>query len=61
MIKNIEILCKHNYGQTVYYPSCITAVLLARLAGTKTLTKNALEVVKELGYEIVVHHENAEV
>ena len=34
------------------YPACETSSLLAQLAGTKTLTLEALKIIKALGYTV---------
>lgn len=48
----IKILAKSVYGNQALYPNCEKSKLLAKLAGTKTLTKAAIDTIKELGYEI---------
>ncbi len=50
MIITVEI--RDVYGLRTIYPACQTAKLFARLAGTKTLTRHALETIKQLGYSI---------
>ena len=50
----ITIEIKGVYGLETIYPACDTAKLFARLAGTKTITRHALETIKLLGYEIEV-------
>lgn len=42
------------YGKTVVYPHCRVAKLLAELAGTKTLTADALVILTKLDYEFVM-------
>jgi len=44
----IEI--KDQYGNDVVYPACETSRLLAKIAGTKTLTSNTIKYAKRLGY-----------
>ena len=51
---NIQIEIKNHYGNTMYYPACTKSRLLARLAGTKTLTREALRTIQELGYQVSV-------
>jgi len=58
---NIEIEVKNHYGNTMYYPACDKSSLLARLAGTKTLTPEAIRTIKELGYSIQVKQPALEV
>jgi hypothetical protein len=55
----IEIISRNVYGNRVIYPHCPTARNFARIAGTKTLTLAALQQIKNLGFEIVEHHESA--
>ena len=55
----MKITVKHrsNYGIDTFYPACPAAELFARIAGTKTLTRNTLRDVQALGYEIELHTE----
>ena len=55
----IEIISRTVYGNRVIYPHCATAQNFARIAGTKTLTFTVLQQIKNLGFEIVEHHESA--
>lgn len=50
----ITIEIKDIYGLQTFYPYCATSKLLAKLAGTKTITRHALETIKALGYQIEV-------
>jgi hypothetical protein len=50
----IEVEVKNVYGKDVFYPLCNQAILLARLTGNKTLTLDALNTIKGLGYEVAV-------
>lgn len=52
MIEPVMIEIRHVYGVATAYPVCDTAKLLARLAGTKTLTAEALATIRALGYRI---------
>lgn len=52
MIDEIEVQTKDIYGQAKIYPVCDTAKMLARLAGTKTLTPASIVLIKQLGYSI---------
>jgi hypothetical protein len=58
---NIQIEVKNHYGNTMYYPACDKSSLLARLAGTKTLTPEAIRTIKELGYNVQVKQPTIEV
>ncbi len=50
----ITVRVTSNFGNTAIYPSCPTSEMLAALAGTKTFTNRALEIIKGLGYTINV-------
>lgn len=50
----ITIRIEKNYGIETAYPSCDQSKLLARLAGTKTLTHHALDTIAALGYSIQI-------
>lgn len=51
---NALIEIRHVYGVATAYPACPTSALLARLAGTQTLTPRALNIIRELGYTVTV-------
>jgi len=42
---------KH-YNKVFYYPDCTASELFCRLTGTKTLTIEALKIIRALGYDI---------
>lgn len=48
----ITIRIEKNYGIETAYPACDQSRLLAKLAGTKTLTHHALDTIAALGYAI---------
>ena len=48
----IKIQIRNIYGDEKFYPICDTAKALARLAGTKTITPGAYEIIKSLGYSV---------
>jgi len=50
----ITIRIEKNYGIETAYPSCDQSRLLAKLAGTKTLTRHALDTIAALGYAIEI-------
>ena len=52
MTNTITVQTKEVYGHAKIYPVCDTALKLARLAGTKTLTPQAIQIIKSLGYSI---------
>lgn len=53
-MNKIIVQIRNVYGVETVYPACERSVLLARLAGTKTLTNDALRTIRALGYEIEV-------
>ena len=48
----ITIEVKNNYGAQIAYPVCERSKLFAKLAGTRTLTAEALRIIAALGYTI---------
>jgi hypothetical protein len=50
----ITIKVKNVYGVETFYPACQASELFAKIAGTRTLTRNTLRDVKALGYEVRV-------
>ena len=50
----ITIRIEKNYGIETAYPACDQSRLLAKLAGTKTLTRNTLRDIEQLGYQIEI-------
>lgn len=56
-MKTITIKIKQVYGNIVAYPACDQSRLLAQLAGTTTLTTQALKTIKLLGFEIIQQSE----
>lgn len=50
----ITVRIKSVYGNELVYPVCEHAKLLARLAGSKTLTREAIALIKQLGYSVEV-------
>lgn len=53
----ITIRIEKNYGIETAYPACDKSRLLARLAGTKTLTRHSLDTIALLGYEIQIEQQ----
>jgi len=45
---------KDQYGIPVVHPACETSRLLAKIAGTKTLTPDTIKYGKQLGYTFEV-------
>ena len=50
----IQVLIAQQYGQEVIKPICEKANLFAVIAGTKTLTRQTITLIKQLGYRIEV-------
>lgn len=57
----MEIIVKitQNYGTEAIYPVCEAAQTFARLAGTKTLTRATIALIKKLGYTVTVKQDEA--
>jgi hypothetical protein len=58
VVKEIIVTIKSNYGTEVAYPVCEHAKLFARIAGTKTLTIDTIDSIKDMGIGIVVEHQS---
>jgi copper chaperone CopZ len=50
----ITIQIKNVYGKEAIYPICEKGKIFAEIAGTKTLTRQTIQQIKSLGYEIEV-------
>ena len=48
----LTVRAREVYGVRTYYPADDTARTFARIAGTKTLTRDTIEQIKKLGYAI---------
>ena len=53
MITRIEITVRKVYGVPTIYPANDQAKLLAKIAGTKTLTNASLALAEQMGFSIV--------
>lgn len=53
-VKKIIVELRNVYGKTTAYPISENAILFASLSGKKTLTNDALSILKKLGYEIIL-------
>ena len=49
-IKELAVSVKNVYGKDTVYPECDTSKLLAQLSGHRTLTGDAVSILKNLGY-----------
>lgn len=58
----MEIIVKitQNYGTEAIYPVCEAAKTFARMAGTKTLTRSTIALIKRLGYAVNVQQDQAQ-
>lgn len=50
----ITVTIRNVYGKQVIYPACEKAETFAAIAGTSTLTPQAIKQIKALGYEVRV-------
>ena len=48
----LTIKKKNVYGEYKYYPVCEDSQIFARIAGTKTLTRETINHIRRLGYEL---------
>ena len=48
------IQIKTNYGKEAIYPACDKSKTFAKLIGSKTLTRENIELIKSLGYSFTV-------
>ena len=60
-MKTIKVRVKHVYGVPSVYPVCSDAKIFAEIAGTKTLTTNALKLIDQLGYELLIMTQEEEI
>lgn len=51
---SIKVEIKNVYGNETIYPLCEAGRTFARIAGTKTLTRETIALIKQLGYSIEV-------
>ena len=54
MSKQITVRLDQQYGFQAIQPVCPVSKIFAQIAGTKTLTRPTIELVKQLGYEVRV-------
>ena len=50
---NIVVKNREVYGNVLTYPICKKALTFAKISGHKTLTREALQGITELGYEVI--------
>ena len=56
----IIVTIKNNYGTEAIYPVCNDSKAFARIAGTKTLTRETIALIKTLGYTVSVAQTNVQ-
>lgn len=54
MTSTITVSIRSVYGNETVYPACPISCGFARLAGTKTLTSDALRIIRGMGFKIEV-------
>ena len=54
---NITVSVTNYYGTHAVYPVCEVARKLAALAGTKTLTPQAIHLIQDIGYTVRVEEQ----
>lgn len=58
---SITVEARNVYGKEVVYPVCARAQLFCRIAGTLTLTRDAVQAIRALGYTIYLAPQISEV
>jgi len=53
---NIYVNERSVYGNTMVYPACDKAKAFANIAGTKTLTLETVQQIKNLGYDVCLNY-----
>lgn len=53
----ITVMRKNVYGKELIYPVCDKAECLTMLADTKTFTPYQIQIIKALGYKVVIERE----
>jgi hypothetical protein len=59
--QEIQILVRDVYGKRKFYPLCDKAKVFASIAGTTTLTEETLAKIDDLGYTIMVVHQQIKI
>lgn len=59
LISQMEITVRRKtvYGNGAIYPVCDTAIRLTKLGVTKTITPRQIDIIKALGYKIVLEQQ----
>lgn len=56
--RTVTVTVRRVYGVPVIYPADANARFFCSIAGTKTITRQALQQIKNLGFEIVEQFES---
>lgn len=56
-MKSIKVRITNSYGKEFIRPACETAELFCKIAGAQTLTRENIDHIKALGYEVEVVHD----
>jgi hypothetical protein len=56
----ITVMRKNVYGKDLIYPVCEKAECLTMLADTKTFTPYQIQIIKALGYKVLVQRDEEE-
>lgn len=48
----IKVTQRDVYGNSLFYPACEKAEILAMISNSKTLTRRTLKLAKDLGFDI---------
>lgn len=51
-MKKIKVMIRSVYGKDVIYPACEVSKQFARIAGTKTLTREVVQAIGNIGYRV---------
>ena len=54
---DLIVKISNNYGRQVVYPTCIVGETFAKIAGTKTLTDETRNLMKQIGYTFIPRNE----
>lgn len=60
-VPTIVISIKNVYGEAKYYPVCDKAKAFARIAGTKTLTRDVIREISDMGYYIDIEQQSLDI
>lgn len=49
----VRVMIKSVYGSTYYYPNCWASEIFAKISRKKTISREDLDLIKDLGYEVM--------